>query len=125
MLGKGNHLLEQDILVVEDEPSIASLLAKVLARAGHSVRVCMRPEPALEGARTYALAIVDYSLPGMDGLALIHRLRERQPDLPVILCSGLPMNPPVMDPPIHFVQKPYRPRQLGELVATLKLDATI
>ena len=76
-------------------------------------------EAALQGPGPYRLAIVDYSLPGMDGLTLIDRLRRQQPDLPVILCSGLPMNPPVLDPPVHFVQKPYRPRQLAELVAEL------
>ena len=112
-------LAERFILVVEDESSIGSLLERVLARGGYAVQLCASPEAALQGPGPYCLAIVDYSLPGMDGLTLIDRLRRQQPDLPVILCSGLPMNPPVLDPPVHFVQKPYRPRQLAELVAEL------
>ena len=110
---------ERVILVVEDEPSIGSLLERVLARGGYAVQLCASPEAALKAQGPYRLAIVDYSLPGMDGLVLIDRLRRRQPDLPVVLCSGMPMNPPVLDPPVHFVQKPYRPRQLAELVALL------
>lgn len=110
---------ERVILVVEDEPSIGSLLERVLARGGYTVQLCASPEAALQAPGPYGLAIVDYSLPGMDGLALVGRLRRQQPDLPVILCSGLPMNPPVLDPPVHFVQKPYRPRQLVDLVAAL------
>lgn len=108
------------ILVVEDEPSISGLLEKILARGGHAVRLCATPDLALADGGEYSLAIVDYSLPGMDGLALIDRLRLRQPELPVILCSGLPMNPPVLHPPIHFLQKPYRMRQLSELVLALR-----
>ena len=108
---------QRAILVVEDEPSIRVLLERVLVRLGYAVKACPGFEEALAGECHYALAIVDYSLPGMDGLGLVTQLRLRQPDLPVILCSGMPMNPPVMDPPIHFIQKPYRPRQLAELVA--------
>jgi len=107
-----------EILIVEDEPSIRVLLERVLARSGHAVRACATSEEALAAAGSggYKLAIVDYSLPGMNGVALIAQLRLQQPDLPVILCSGMPINPPVFDPPIQFVQKPYRPRQLSELV---------
>lgn len=105
------------ILLVEDEPSISSLVAKVLERAGHQVDVFASPHAALEADRNgTGLAIVDYSLPGMDGLALAARLRESQPGLPVILCTGMPMNPPRADPPIHFLQKPYRPSELREMV---------
>lgn len=105
------------ILLVEDEPSISSLVAKVLERAGHQVDVFATPQAALEANRQGAgLAIVDYSLPGMDGLALAARFRESDPGLPVILCTGLPMNPPRADPPIHFLQKPYRPAELREMV---------
>ncbi len=107
------------ILVVEDEHSIRLLLERVLVRLGYAVKPCSGFEEALAGDGDYGLAIVDYSLPGMDGLGLVTVLRQRQPRLPVILCSGMPMSPPAMDPPLHFVQKPYRPRQLGELVAAL------
>lgn len=108
------------ILLVEDEPSISSLVAKVLERAGHGVRTYASPDEALTPGSlddfAAELAIVDYSLPGMDGLALVSRLREAQPDLAVILCTGLPMTPPRLTPPIHFLQKPYRPSELRQLV---------
>ena len=119
LLNLVSSVVDMEILVVEDEPSIRVLLERVLARSGYTVRACGTPEEALaEGPVDYRLAIVDYSLPGMDGIALIEQLRRRQPALPVILCSGLPMAPPVAQPPIHFVQKPYRVRQFVELVAS-------
>lgn len=108
------------ILLVEDEPSISSLVARVLERSGHQVAVFATPHAALDarldGASMDDLAIIDYSLPGMDGLTLVGRLRESQPSLAVILCTGMPMNPPRLNPPIHFLQKPYRPSELRELV---------
>ena len=114
-----------DILLVEDEPAILSLLERVLARAGFAVRACASPAEALADAPVdYGLAIVDFSLPGMDGLALIGELRRRQPDLRVILCSGMPMNTPDLSPPVAFLQKPYSLRQLTELVAETLEPAT-
>jgi two-component system, cell cycle sensor histidine kinase and response regulator CckA len=112
------------ILIVEDEPSIRVLLERVLARSGYGVVACATPAEALALDGVFNLAIVDFSLPGMDGVTLIGQLRRGRPDLPVILCSGLPMNPPVFSPPVHFLQKPYRLSQLAELVNTLEASGS-
>jgi DNA-binding NarL/FixJ family response regulator len=47
-------------------------------------------EEALDAfdAAAYDLVIADVSLPGMDGIALVGRLRERRPDLPALVISG-------------------------------------
>lgn len=105
-----------EILVVEDEQSIRVLLERVLARSGHAVTAYADPAEALADTSSYKLAIVDYTLPGMDGLMLIEQLRRRQQNLAIILCSGIPITPPLCHPPIQFLQKPYRASQLGELV---------
>ena len=108
---------QRAILIVEDEPSVRVLLERVLVRSGHAVVGCATPEEALVDRGAFKLAIVDYSLPGLDGLSLIGKLRLRQPDLPVILCSGLPMNPPAFHPPVCYLQKPYRLLQIVEMVS--------
>ena len=78
------------LLVVEDDPAIASFLVKGLKEAGFAVDQAASGGTALEMAssESYDLAIVDLMLPGMDGLALIEELRRRRIAVPVIILSA-------------------------------------
>ena len=78
------------LLVVEDDPAIASFLVKGLKEAGFAVDHAGSGGTALEMAsrESYDLAIVDLMLPGMDGLALIEELRRRRITVPVIILSA-------------------------------------
>jgi two-component system OmpR family response regulator len=78
------------LLVVEDDPAIASFLVKGLKEAGFAVDHAASGGAALEMAsrESYDLAIVDLMLPGMDGLALIEELRRRRITVPVIILSA-------------------------------------
>ncbi|HEX4735860.1 MAG TPA: response regulator, partial [Thermoleophilaceae bacterium] len=72
-----------DIAVVEDDSALAELLTHSLSTQGWSVRVlddgptavgALAGEPPLVRAR---LVLLDWDLPGLDGLAVLRRLRER------------------------------------------------
>jgi two-component system, OmpR family, response regulator len=78
------------ILVVEDDPKIASFIAKGLKQAGYAVDPCADGEEALVLAETttYDAAVVDVMLPKLDGLSFIQRLRSRKIRLPVIILSA-------------------------------------
>ena len=78
------------LLVVEDDPAIASFLAKGLKEAGFAVDHAASGGAALEMASstTYDLAVVDLMLPGLDGLGLIEELRRRRISVPVIILSA-------------------------------------
>lgn len=78
------------LLVVEDDPAIASFLAKGLKEAGFAVDHAASGGAALEMASstTYDLAVVDLMLPGLDGLGLIEELRRRRIRVPVIILSA-------------------------------------
>ena len=79
------------VLIVDDEPNIRRMVGALLAAEGYDVR------DAANGATGLALveavepdvALIDLMMPGdMDGLGLLARLRERRPDLPVVMMSG-------------------------------------
>lgn len=77
------------ILIVDDEAHVRFTLAEVLGDAGHQVIA------ASSGAEALALAddeldavISDLSMPGMDGLALLAALRQRDASLPVLLLTA-------------------------------------
>ncbi|MBN2507966.1 MAG: response regulator transcription factor [Verrucomicrobia bacterium] len=78
------------ILVVEDDPKIASFVVKGLKQAGFAVDQCGDGEAALVLAETtaYDALIVDLMLPRLDGLSLIQRLRSRKLGTPVIILSA-------------------------------------
>src|SRR6266446_5512395 len=82
--------MKPTILVVDDEPGVRSALGGVLRDEGYSVDVVSSGEECLERLTRSAvdLILLDVWLPGMDGLATLARLRERQVDAQVVLISG-------------------------------------
>jgi two-component system, OmpR family, response regulator len=78
------------ILVVEDDPKIASFLAKGFQENGFTVDEAVSGEDALVMATTreYDVSIVDLMLPGLDGLTLIERLRLEKISFPIIVLSA-------------------------------------
>jgi two-component system, OmpR family, response regulator len=78
------------ILVVEDDPAIASFLVKGLRQAGFAVDEATSGGQGLEmaGRESYDAAVVDVMLPGLDGLALIEELRRRRITMPVLILSA-------------------------------------
>lgn len=79
------------ILIVDDEPLICRQISRVLSRFGHEVHAVYSGPDALQKIQTmrFDLALVDYHLPVMDGLEVLHHLRESQPGCVRILVTGL------------------------------------
>jgi DNA-binding NtrC family response regulator len=78
------------ILVVDDENAIRRILSLFLTDRGHLVVEASTGEEAVSAAdRTaFDLAVVDYSLPGIDGLQTLGRLRERDPALASVFMTA-------------------------------------
>jgi DNA-binding response OmpR family regulator len=81
--------MAERILIIEDEPALASLLADYLAVAGYSSEQrhdgIAGLQAALDGG--FDLVLLDVMLPGMDGLELCRALRARR-DMPVLMVSA-------------------------------------
>jgi two-component system OmpR family response regulator len=78
------------VLIVEDDPKIASFVAKGLKQAGYAVDRAANGQEGLELARSapYDVAIIDIMLPRLDGLSLIERLRAEGIRTPVLILSA-------------------------------------
>jgi two-component system, NtrC family, nitrogen regulation response regulator NtrX len=78
------------ILIVDDEPGVRSALTGVLRDEGYDVDSVETGESCLErlATETYDVVVLDIWLPGMDGLATLARMRERQNDAQVVIISG-------------------------------------
>jgi two-component system response regulator ResD len=75
------------VLVVDDEPTIAEVVARYLERAGYETRVAPDGPAALEaaGERRVDLVVLDLMLPGIDGLEVMRRLRRGTGPAPAII----------------------------------------
>ena len=71
-----------DILLVEDDPVMRDLLKSVLAERGHRVSDFCDGESAWQACQTqhFPLLLVDWMLPGMEGLELCRKVRSSQPE---------------------------------------------
>ena len=110
------------ILVVEDEPSIASFVGMYLEKAGFAVRKAETGAGAIEQADAEApsLVILDLMLPDLDGIDVCRRIRQRS-DVPILMLTardddidkiiGLEVGAD------DYLTKPFNP---GELVARVK-----
>ena len=80
----------ESILVVEDEPSIAEIVALYLERAGFAVRTAADGQEALdESARLLPdLVVLDLMLPHVDGYEVLRRLKCSASDTPVIMLTA-------------------------------------
>jgi DNA-binding NtrC family response regulator len=80
------------ILVIDDDRSARLLLERVLVRAGHQVTLVDNPEQGLSAIVQggFDLLITDKNLPGTDGLEVLRRAREHQPQMQAILVTGFP-----------------------------------
>jgi DNA-binding response OmpR family regulator len=78
------------VLVVEDDPKIASFVTKGLRQAGFTVDQADDGEKglALALSEPYVVLVVDIMLPGRDGLSLIQSLRRQNVGTPVIILSA-------------------------------------
>lgn len=80
-----------NILLVEDEPSIANMISKGLTEEGYTISVAPDGNTGFEMAtgNTYDLFIVDIMLPGMNGLTLCKMLRKAKYSTPILLLTAL------------------------------------
>jgi two-component system OmpR family response regulator len=79
------------VLVIEDDPETAEQLVESLATNGYQVDLAVDGNDGLSRGRTreYAVMTIDRMLPGVDGIAIIRRLRESGVTTPALIVSAL------------------------------------
>jgi CheY-like chemotaxis protein len=108
------------VLVVDDELGVRTLTRSVLERAGLTVILAEDGATAVdifrERSSEVRVAMVDLTMPGLDGRETLAQIRQIRPDVPAILMSGY--TPEDLDdcPPHEFLQKPFTPSALRTIV---------
>jgi two-component system, NtrC family, response regulator AtoC len=78
------------LLIVEDEPTLAKNIASYLGGRGYETRTVGSAEDALRELETFKpdAILLDFNLPGMDGLKAIARIREIDPQIRILMLTG-------------------------------------
>ncbi|HIF96346.1 MAG TPA: response regulator [Myxococcales bacterium] len=118
----------RDVLVVDDEQPIRTILTKHLSEVGFNVHLASDGKEALAKAAeigsALSLVVLDITMPGRSGIEIWSELRKTRAELPIIISSGHPEEAleqldgwnSARD---GFIQKPYRNQTLLEEVASL------
>ncbi len=110
------------VLLVEDNPEVASVSASLLEQLGYTVRRVSDAETALSEIERDGIDFVfsDIVMPGnMDGLKLAHHLKEIRPHLPILLATGYSDAAANVRGEFPILRKPYEIHQLSHAIAKL------
>ena len=121
-------------LVVDDDVEVAEALSSFLSMTGtettavHSVEAAQR---VLAGDPTITVVVTDLRMPGADGLELAASVRETTPEsgaIEVVMITAYATNEVAFNAGrtniFAFLQKPFRPQNLGQLVREAHVSAT-
>ena len=128
---QSDNLKPKMILFVEDESLSRRAFAQILRSKGYQVAEAQNGVEALEVLNTgtevltkkaFDLVITDLVLPGLHGVNLIHQIRARWPNMPIIVTSGYLSDGPgkvILEGFAEFIQKPIDPAALIAAVRRL------
>ncbi|QCG99360.1 response regulator (plasmid) [Azospirillum sp. TSA2s] len=110
------------VLLAEDENLVAMVVAEILESEGFRVTVTHNGLAAIEAdaADPADLLLTDMRMPGMDDEALIRTIRQRRPDLPVVVTTGYSEQIPDEEPGrLMDLRKPYSLSALVPVITVL------
>ena len=118
---------ERRVLVVDDEPSVLAVTARILRDAGYVAVEAPSAREALrlleQGDPPISLVLTDVVMPETDGRVLGRLMAERYPGIPVAYMSAFPVNDvfhrAAPGPNLPFLSKPFSPEALVAVLQQL------
>jgi two-component system, cell cycle sensor histidine kinase and response regulator CckA len=115
---------QETILLVEDEPVILRMTARILQNMGYTVLTAGLPGEAIRIAETHPeridLLMTDVVMPEMNGRDLAKNIQSLYPDIRRLFMSGYTADviahQGVLDPGVHFIQKPFNMKDLAAVL---------
>ncbi|MGD0841678.1 MAG: sigma-54 dependent transcriptional regulator, partial [Candidatus Acidiferrales bacterium] len=111
-----------NLLIVDDELSVRDSLGKWFREEGYEASVAESAHAALSqmAAHHFDLALIDIKMPGTDGIDLLHRIREVDPEMLVIIMTGYASVETAVaalkDGAYDYVSKPFDPDDIAHTV---------
>jgi CheY-like chemotaxis protein/anti-sigma regulatory factor (Ser/Thr protein kinase) len=115
------------VLLVEDNPDVATASAGLLEQLGYSVRWVSEAETALQEVDRNGIDLVltDIVMPGaMDGLGLARAIRQKHPGMPIILATGYSHAALSGHSDFSILRKPYQLHELSQALSRRSQPST-
>jgi CheY-like chemotaxis protein len=117
------------VLVVEDDAGVRRFIVECLEMLGYAVSEASHGREGLErlASERPALLIVDFAMPGMNGVEVINAARQQARDLPIILATGYADMEAVnkVIGPDRVLRKPFQISDLERAVRTAIAESTM
>jgi len=115
-------LHKERVLIVDDESNIRLTISRSLEPLGVQIQTAVNGEEALQKLHEeeFALLLLDLKMPGIDGMEVLHQVRERWPKTCVIVITAYGTIDSAVEAmkrgAVDFIQKPFSPAEIRELV---------
>jgi two-component system response regulator PilR (NtrC family) len=116
-------MAKEIIHIIDDEPIIHEVLGDLLTSEGYSVEISSGGKEALKkfDSQSYDLILLDLLMPGMDGIEVLHKIKEKDPEAQVIIITAYASVESAISAmksgAFDYVQKPFKH---DELLMTIK-----
>src|SRR5580704_201096 len=113
----------KQVLIVDDEPNLRKILSAQLTRDGYDVLTAEDGDHGLHLLREHHidLVVTDLKMPNVDGMTLLKRALEEDPDLPVVVVTAHGTIDTAVEAPksgaFDFVTKPFDKDEVRQIVA--------
>jgi DNA-binding NtrC family response regulator len=118
---------KEHLLFIDDEPMLVNVFKQGLSKMGYRVEGFTDPRKALEYYQSHAdevdLVITDTTMPFINGIELAVNMLKRNPNLPIILCTGfttlISAEEAARKGIRDFIMKPYKTKDLAARIRAL------
>jgi DNA-binding response OmpR family regulator len=123
-------MADRSVLIVDDEIYIRMTLSFALEKLNFSVDTAASGTEALKklAERSYAVMLLDLRIPGVDGMEVLKRVPEIRPEVKVVIITAYGSVEAAVEAmklgAVDFLQKPFDPEEVRELVSSLMEQAT-
>ena len=123
--------MTEKVLLVDDEEEFVETLAERMRSRGMEVATSHSGGEALKLVETepYDVVVLDLQMPGMDGIEVLERIKQRQPDIQVVLLTGHASVAKGVEAIKHgaleFLEKPIDLSKLSEVIHKAKAKKMI
>jgi DNA-binding response OmpR family regulator len=111
------------ILIVDDDEGMAETLKDILEHVGYHVEIAENGYTALEkiGHRSYDAALVDYRMPGIDGLETVRRIKQADSSIHLFMITAFPVENLEQNALKEGAQEVfYKPLDIKSILALMK-----
>ena len=115
-------LISRHCLVVDDEQEVGEVVSDILTTAGHTAVTVRSGKEAVDrlGAERFDVVFTDLAMPGMTGWEVARAVKDRVPEVPVVLMSGFGVEVAPEDLPTHGVDAVLaKPLQIQDVLRAL------